>query len=268
MTATTVKYEDHFKPDQQINAAVRLMDKKLLESNAIVTTINADLLSIELIGDGLPDSSEVEIGTEFYVTYWTGWAHYRCNGRLEKVDSGNKLQAKLVGPVIEQQRRDYFRLDLVMPVEYRVLKNQPPSIVEEEWNAERGRCLSLPELQLEPFGDGFKVVEWRDGEDLLPMEMNLSGGGIRLKLPEAVAPGTLMGIDLFLPLVPSRIIRTVAEVVRCNEITLRWEKGTQYRVATRFIHINERERETIISFIFSEQRRLLQLSQDRIVPIR
>ncbi|WP_243370223.1 PilZ-like domain-containing protein [Geotalea sp. SG265] len=267
MTAPTVNYADNFKPDQQILAAIRFKDNKLFESNAVVTSIQSNILTIELLGEGLRDDWQMAAGTELHLTFWTGWAHYRCNGRIETMDSDRTLRAKLSGPVIEQQRRDYFRLNLVMPVGYRVLKNQLPATVEEEWTAERQRCLSLPEPVMEAFGDSFKVVDWCGGKDLLPMEINLSGGGIRLKMPEAVAAGTLLSVDLFLPLVPPRIIHTVTEVVRCNEVNLHCEKGTQYRVAMRFLHIDEQERETIISFIFSEQRRLLQLSQDRIVPI-
>lgn len=258
-------YSNQFSPDQQVNVTLRLKNKKLFESNAVVTAIEKDLLSMELIGSGLPADTEIEAGVEVNITFWTGWAHYRCSGTLENRGDGKHLCTRLFGEIIEEQRRDYFRLDLFVPVAYEIPSDQRLTAVEVQWAAARERLLFLPTPQMEPSGDGFKVVNWDGKEDLLPMSINLSGGGIRFKVSELLEAGTLLNIDLFLPLDPSRVIRVVAEVLRCNEIKLRWEKGTQYMAAMRFHRINEKERETIISYIFSEQRRLLQLSQERII---
>jgi c-di-GMP-binding flagellar brake protein YcgR len=50
----------------------------------------------------------------------------------------------------------------------------------------------------------------------------------------------------------------VVEVVRCNEIRLNWEKGAGFTIAMKFLHIDEKDCEAIISFIFCEQRNKLQ----------
>lgn len=258
-------YSNQFSPDQQVNVILRLKNKKFLESNAVVTAIENNLLSMELIGTGVPADTEMEAGVEVNITFWTGWAHYRCGGTLEITGDSKHLCTRLFGEIVEEQRRDYFRLDLFVPVAYEIPSDQHLPAVEAQWAAARERLLFLPTPQMEPSGDGFKVVNWDGKEELLPRQINLSGGGIRFKVSELLEAGTLLNIDLFLPLDPSRVIRVVAEVLRCNEIKLRWEKGTQYMAAMRFHRINEKERETIISYIFSEQRRLLQLSQERIV---
>jgi hypothetical protein len=260
-------YESHFKIDQQVTVVVRQRNKKFLESNAVVVSIDKNHLCVEMLGAGLPADVELEPGAEAHITFWTGWAHYRCNGILEGVGPGKQFRAKLFGEIIEQQRRDYFRLDMALPTTYQVL-SQHASNVDMDWTVERERLLSIPAPEMETAGDGYKVLSWNGKGEILPREINLSGGGIRFKTPELWETGTLVAIDLFLPLAPCRVIHTIAEVLRSNEITLRLEKGTQYMTAMRFIHINEKDRETIISFIFTEQRRLLQLSQDRIVPIR
>ena len=263
--ADDFSYSNHFSPEQQINVILLLNNKKFLESNAVVTAIDKNLLSMELIGPGLPADTEVAAGAEVNITFWTGWAHYRCGGALHDRGDGKHLSTRLVGEIEEQQRRDYFRLDLTVPVAYEIPSDQRLTAVEAQWADARERLGFLPAPQMEPCGDGFKVVNWEGKAELLPMQLNLSGGGIRFKMSESLEAGTLLNIELFLPLDPSRVIHVIAEVLRCNEIKLRWERGNQYMVAMRFHRINEKDRETIISYIFSEQRRLLKLSQERIV---
>jgi hypothetical protein len=85
--------------------------------------------------------------------------------------------------------------------------------------------------------------------------VNLSGGGLRFKTPVYIKPETLVYINLFLPFIPPRVIHVVAETLRSNEIIL--GRGSSYMTALRFHFINDRDRETIIAFIFAEQRRLL-----------
>ena len=67
-----------------------------------------------------------------------------------------------------------------------------------------------------------------------------------------------MHVNLFLPLAPPRVISVVTEVLRCNEMMLFWTRGNFYSTAMRFHCIDEKDRETIISHIFMEQRRSLQ----------
>jgi c-di-GMP-binding flagellar brake protein YcgR len=97
----------------------------------------------------------------------------------------------------------------------------------------------------------------------LPQNVNLSGGGVRFKTLEYIEPLTMVLVDIFLPLAPSLVISTVAEVVRCNEVQLTWEKGTKYNTAMKFVKIDEKDRETIISFIFGEQRNQLQAMREK-----
>ena len=72
-----------------------------------------------------------------------------------------------------------------------------------------------------------------------------------------------MLVDLFLPVAPARVISTLAEVVRCNEISLRLEKGTSFSTAVKFLEIDENDRETIISFLFMEQRKGLMAFREK-----
>lgn len=105
-------------------------------------------------------------------------------------------------------------------------------------------------------GKGYRAVT-RDRKDLPPEAVNLSGGGMRFRMKSGVRIGNLLNLDLYLPLNPPRIVSVVGEVIRCNELTLRIQKDPVFVVATRFVHIEDKDRDAVISFIFSEQRNQL-----------
>lgn len=129
--------------------------------------------------------------------------------------------------------------------------------MEAGWRLNRTRNQELPPPILGRHKDGFRVMKWKGMENLQPERVNLSGGGLRLRMLDYTEPGTLMHVDLFLPLREPRVISVVTKVLRCDEITLFWTRGDFYSTAMRFHFIEEKDRETIISHIFMEQRRSL-----------
>jgi hypothetical protein len=265
MAKQNIDYRQHFHVDQQINATFRLENNSFVEANAIVTSLEGSSLMLELIGNGLPAEPGLHKHADVQVTGWSGWALNRCAAMIVSITNNKQICIKLSGPITEEQRREYFRLDVEMPVIWSIPGDQQLGIVETFWETERELLLSLPPPIMMEHKESFKVVRWKGKKEILPQKLNLSGGGIRLKMPDYIEPGTLVTVDLFLPLFPPRDIHIVAEVLRCNEITLQWQKGDSFITAMCFHCISEKDRESIISFIFSEQRRLLQLSQDRII---
>ena len=260
-----VLYENHFQVGQQVTVAFRLQNNSFLENNAVVTSIKDNILCLEMIGTGLPADSSINENDNVQITSWCGWALSRCSATFVSSANAKLVCVKLTGPISEQQRREYFRFDVEIPVDWSVSQEQRLEGVEKNWESAR-ECYAaaLPPL-MQVYKDGFRVVKWEGGEEILPQGINLSGGGARLKMPFQAEPGTMVILNLFLPLLPPRVIHVVAEVLRCNEITLRWEKGSQFIAAMRYHCISGKDRETIISYLFSEQRRALQLSQDRII---
>jgi c-di-GMP-binding flagellar brake protein YcgR len=127
----------------------------------------------------------------------------------------------------------------------------------------RNKYGSSPAPVMISHGGAHKVVKWRGGDDLLPLSVNLSGGGLRIKTPYYMEPGTRVLVDIFLPLAPTRVISAVAEIIRCNEIKLSWEKGASYTTAMKFTNIDEKDRESIIFFVFSEQRNQLKAVKEK-----
>ena len=252
-------FEKIFRIGQPVKVGIHLAENLMLEEHAVIRGMEGDRMKLELWGSSLVERGGAETGAVVTVVADTGYSIYRCSASLEKETSGRTLSLLVSGAIREKQLREYFRFDLCLPVAYSIPEDQTLSSVITECRMNKIRHRDIPPPVMQQYQDGFKVVRWNDLTDLLPERVNLSGGGLRLRMPEYLEPGTLMQVNLFLPQVQPRVICEVAEVLRCDEMMLLWSKGNSYSTAMRFHCIEEKDRETIISHIFSEQRRSLQV---------
>ncbi len=260
----TINYEKYFKIDQQVRILIHRRDKKPLDKNAEITSIQGDTVYVEILGDKLPEHEFHGIANA-KVSFSGGseWGLQRCNAVLEDIIDAKHVRLKLTGEVLEQQRREYFRFDVCLPLLWAKTEDQHLKAATAQWVVDRNNLLNQQPPRMFPSGNGYKVVKWRGGDDLMPQDVNLSGGGMRIKTTEFTAPGTMLSVDLFLPLAPPRAIRVVTQIIRCSEVILSWEKGTSYITAMKFVCIDEKDRESIINYIFCEQRNKLQSEIDK-----
>jgi len=219
-------------------------------------------MRLELWGSTIAEKGRVEVGADVTVVADVGYSIYRCSAFLEKEASGMVISLMLSGSIREKQLREYFRFDMNLPICYSIPENQTLTSVKNEWQINKIHYQELAPPLMKRCEGGFKVLKWKNLADLLPDRINLSGGGLRFRMPHCTEPGTLMLLNLFLPLAPPRVISAVTEVLRCDEMMLFWTKGNFYSTAMRFHCIDEKDRETIISQIFMEQRRSLQTMKD------
>ncbi len=251
------EYEKYFKEEQRLEVAIQLVDSKFLDVTCQVRSLRGDRLIVEFLGSEPVERLSTETDADVFLTTRTGWSICRCNAILTQKIVGRRIYLRLSGPVIEKQNREYYRLDVAIPLCYRVPEKQLLPAIQAEWAATREAMEEIPSPQLRPGPEGFRVVKWNGRGEIPPQRVNLSGGGLRFKTTENIEPGTLVAIDIFLPLVPPRVIHVVAEALRSHEILLGRGRGESFNTAFRFHLINEKDRETIIAFIFAEQRRVL-----------
>jgi hypothetical protein len=257
MTKAALEYSMYFREGNQAKIGIKLEGNRILDVSGLIRFVEGDQLTLELAGSEAVEVMAAKPGSDALITFWTGWSLCRCKAVLISKIYGRRVFVRLIGQVNEKQTREYFRLDVTIPLFYRIPEKQLLPAVQEEWTAAR-RLLNESEAPvLMACAGGFKVVRWNGAGEIAPRPVNLSGGGMRFKTQEYVQPGTLEAINLFLPLAPPRVIHVVGETLRCNEIVLGWEKGNNYINATRFQFINDKDREAIIAFIFAEQRRII-----------
>jgi len=263
MAKRKVIYGNYYKVGQQVTVGIQLSGAVARESNGEIVSLQDDWVTVELLGEMPPVLSGKKDDSRFSISGWSGWGFFRCDAIPDGTASSKELKLRLVGDVEERQRREHFRLDVSLPVRFEVPSTQSPAAVRDGWNDAHGRLLKAQPPKMIQSGQGYRVI-LPDGGDIPPQTLNLSGGGLRLRMPSAVPPGNRVRVELFLPLAPPRVIPVVAEILRCNEVTLRLEKEPVFITAMKFVHIDDKDREAIIAYLFAEQRSQLQAEADRL----
>ncbi len=267
MARNKVDYENFFKAGQKSKLEVQLPENITREANGELVFFEDDRARIELIGSVVPSSfSSLKPKARLSLSSWSGWGFFKCAAVLEEAVSGKEFIVRLVGAVEEIQRREYFRLDVALPVVITKPAEQTLATLTDQWESNRNRLCAAPPPEMFATRNGYRAVTV-DRQDLAPQAVNLSGGGMRLRLSEKFTSGTRVHADLYLPVAPPRIVPVVAEVLRSNELALRIQKDPAYITAMKFIVIDGKDREFIIAYLFAEQRLQLQNeAQERELP--
>lgn len=266
MAKKRINYEHYFKQDQQVKVSVRLSTNLLRESNGEITSFSENRARVELLGGDAPKAlSSQKPGSRISISGWSGWGFYCCDAILVDIVSPKEFDLRLEGDVEEIQRREYFRLDVSLPVTVTNPPQQTIAALTEQWDKKKNSLQDAPPPEMFATARGYRAIT-AGKTDIPPQEINLSGGGLRLRMPSALDLGARVHVDIFLPLAPPRIISAVAEVLRCNEVRLRVEKAPIFITALKFILIEEKDRDAIIAYLFSEQRVQLQMESNRELP--
>ena len=249
-------FAEYLRPQHQVRVGFHLPSDDVVDLNAIIISIDGDILHLETFGSDLGKLAQVPANSPVIILSSENWAFCRCQGLLGAT-VGRDFTVKLHGEPEIQQRREYFRMDVFIPILYALPEDQQLSSVEGIWKARRMMCEFLDPPKTMPSQGSFKVIEWNEGPDIEPCRVNLSGGGLRLKTPEPLSPGALLNMNIFLPLTPMKVIDAVVSVIRSTEIRLTLDNRPAYTTAMKFVFLAERDRESIITYIFNEQRNYL-----------
>ncbi len=128
--------------------------------------------------------------------------------------------------------------------------NIPPEIISEMHSIHRKLDFII------------KILGQQDADNIFniePIEVNLSGSGLRFKTTDELPEDTYLDIELVLPISSGIIIGLIGQVVR----TLPTTDGPQEKeIALKFAAVNEDDRECIIRYVFKRQRELLRAEEN------
>ncbi len=133
------------------------------------------------------------------------------------IASDTKLQLRALEASGQMQKRAYFRVDAVLSVSF-----WPIDV--EDVNAQ---TVQTP--------------------------VNLSGGGIRIPVKEAMPDGAKVGLEIILDAPHPRVIECTAVVIRSFLLS-----GVM-QLALRFIDIEDEDQDALVAYCFAEQRKQLRL---------
>lgn len=140
------------------------------------------------------------------------------------------LHLQLVSGVDKNQRRDFYRLQLVTDV---ILRIQTGVSVEKQ--VDKGKIVEV------------EIPSYRE---LAVVTRDISGGGLRAMVGEPFTAGQRLNVIILLE---NERIEVKAEVVRCQLFD---SAVKRYDCGLKFLDVEEKDRSRIISFIFEKQRNL------------
>ena len=177
---------------------------------------------------------------------------------------GNVLTLKQVW----KEKRSYFRVDDVFPVEAKKIRADVPHMKSKIF---RGYDLEMPDTDLPDETINPKLWKMlvdintklttildrlvfeseglKEGENKV---VNLSASGMRFTINEKVMPGDKLEIKMLLPTGPPIGVLAHGNVVRVNDIG-----NGQYEVSLHFSDVDEEVREELIRYAINRQREII-----------
>lgn len=261
MAAELEQYAKYFPEGGRVRVWVPLDAGGAFPEWGTVAWLEGDLLQVILSRDALPEEARLEVGKMLDLGLATEDGVLSCRAVLVGDDEKeHRLELRLVEEVVPYEPREYFRQDVYLPLIYRLPFTQIADDVKVRWEQNR-REIEFAAQKPEP-GEPDELEDEREEirarlekrKAAAPVAANISGGGVRLNIPEQFREGQLVELTLYLPQ-PARIVEIVGEVVEVKPLPY----DVRFSTALRFRFIDEADRDRLIGYVSRQQ--LLQMSQ-------
>jgi len=257
--AETLNYRKYFAPGKRIGISIPLADGKFFnEWGTIWAFDEEDLLEFQLSRDLLPADVKVEVGTILELKTEASGIRYSCRGIIVDSDGPSRYFIRIIGEVILDEEREFYRLDVFLPLTLARLDGVTADEALRRWQERKNKTAEekpadTPERQQQPH------------PELHPLAANISGGGLRVKIPDELKVDDLVDLQLHVPSssnTKETVVDVVGQVVYVHATAPEGSPHRMFSTAIRFLHIEERDRDQVIKFISWEQlQRIRQLRE-------
>lgn len=265
MELTTSNYADYIRLGEMGTIRIDEEGGGFHEFLCIIVQIFNGSAELVLVSDELP--SEM-MGKDVAAKLTVISGHLQCNVPvfIGKNSFEQTLFVRFNGEATVKIKRNYVRTDVLIPFVYTEHgKNivKATREVQESRNSE-SRSTFIPA----PYGESYKVVDWPGKGELLPVRVNLGGGGIRFASVEPFQRGWCLGIQMFLDWPEPRVIHAALLVTRSkpfeqtpedrafyNWSKLRLKSQTISITAGQYEYIDDDDRQFVMDYIKEMQTR-------------
>lgn len=260
MAEDVLKYADYFPIGMRVEVELPLAEGNLLREDARIVFAHRDLLELQLSRYIISESVILEIGNDLFLRTGKKGKGYRCRALFLRCDSQSRFHVRLTGEIIPLNEREFFRIDVFIPLLYRPY-------------SEHGRG-GMREGGLNSPSEGAQSGENRAGmgADLkrpFPVAANLSGAGVRINIPERFEIDELLELTLYLPFGDASTMTLVGQVVHVIELSRAGDPHPLFGTALHFVSLDDSHRETLIRFIQKVQlKQLRRLREQSLLQVR
>jgi len=173
--------------------------------------------------------------------------------------------------MVHDNRRDYFRVDILIPVKWQLLNNAEINLVKDGLGSSllsESRFKSpleqieddVPDEEDEHIQRSLHILN-RKLDLIINMLLSqsqpssskdnileISGSGLKFKTTEKIDPGAFLKMNLVIPGTPPFQLELISETVRVEKTE------TGYLIASKIVCIDDDARDYIIKMIFQRQR--------------
>jgi PilZN1 domain-containing protein/PilZ domain-containing protein len=254
MSGELAGYARHFQEGTRVRVGVPLSGGGAFQEWGVVRSLAGDLLELHLSRDFLPQQASLTVGGMLDLRLFDQHGAWHCRSMVAGHFEENRLLLRLIEGVTRHEPRQFFRQDVYLALDYRHPPSQSLDEVRERW---RQRLWAQEFAAQSPAPDEAGELDAfrREIRERLeqkkaapPVAANISGGGVRLNIPERLRPGMLIELTIHLP-EPHRVLELVGEVVQVRPLP----DETRFSTALSFRFIEEADRDRLIAYISARQ---------------
>jgi Tfp pilus assembly protein PilZ len=283
-------YATNFPVGKKVGVGIPTPDAYVFRDWAIILEINEDLVTLQLSRDMLPVGVSLRNGSILELSSGDKEIGYSCRAIVVYESAEKKLLLRLIGEIVSNELREFYRVDAYLPIKYYVSSEQNSERLRNEWEKRRVSRLKLiadqkterwevkiqpekaitPENPLETDGDDeppydmSPVEEESDSsswDSIIPLAANISGGGLRIITHMGFELGEYILLEIFVPS-PERVVDVVGRVVFANRNFAVGNDHEYFNTGVQFVYLDESDRDAIVNYISTIQlKRIRQLRE-------
>lgn len=287
-------YSHYFPVGKKVGVGIPLPNADVFKDWAIIHEIDEDLVSLQLSRDDLPEEVSLHYGQILELRGGSDENGYCCRAIVVSEGDARELLLRLIGEVVSDELREFYRIDAFLPIKYYVSREQNIDRLHKQWEERRAHRLqlefgaadqrwggSLPSkdatLPHERHHQGpveiANDVNSRDHrpaekespdswDTIIPLAANISGGGLRIITHHGFQNGEYALLEIFVPS-PQRVVDVVGRVVFANRNYAAGSEQEYFNTGVQFVYVDDRDRDAIVTYISTIQLKRIQQLRER-----
>lgn len=258
------EYVKYFRIGEMATLKIEEDSGTYLELVSIIAQVSDVSSELAIMFDELP-SQLIGMETSATLSAMVGYLHCECPVIIGKNSFEQTAFARFAGEATIRIKRNYIRQDVLIPFLHEPLKGYEAA---KELILSRRADPAAVTFTREKHGESFKAVAWCGGDDLVPVLINLGGGGVRFASVDPFPRNTFLALQIFLEWPEPRVIHAVLKVIRSkpfeqtpedrpfyNWAKIRLKSQTISITAGSYEYIEDEDRQVIVNYIQEMQSR-------------
>ena len=269
-------YASGFSTGMKVEIRIPIPHGKAFSDWAVIKAIHDDLVSVQLSRDILPEGVSLRVGQTIECRNVND--ENGCSHQAIVISKGfaQELQLRLIGEIAVGQQREFYRIDVFLPITFHLLRSQRTYSLHKQWEWHRkmrkaeerarkkkhleyarnqnhweisheGTTATSPAKKEKGGKLAFDLYD-ESWETVLPHAVNICGGGMSLTTHQEFDIDEYVLLEIFIPST-HRVVATVARVIFANRNYAIGKDQKYFHTGMQFVFIDEGDRSAIINYI-------------------